>query len=194
MKAPSFSAPKCLGCNLVFRPGPANRATQRFCSEAPCRKASKSASDAAWRRKNPDYHRGSVQVERVRRWRAQTPGYWRSKRRPTPGLALQDFAQDQPVAAHATAPESAIPPSEFPLKPPLQMPEVVPPGSCSGDALQDFAYTQNPLLLGLISFVFGDALQESFVPLTQKLVERGRRELAQFRLDPGRQFATATSN
>jgi len=35
-----------------------------------------------------------------------------------------------------------------------------------------------PLLVGLVSLVAGDALQENFAGLTREIVERGRRVLA----------------
>ena len=63
---------KCLNCGRLFRPDPRNVHRQKYCSEPPCRKASKAASQARWLAKpqNRDYFRGPAHTERVRAWRA----------------------------------------------------------------------------------------------------------------------------
>jgi hypothetical protein len=66
-------------------------------------------------------------------------------------------------------------PSDFSQK----EPEDLAPSSASGAALQDFALIQDPLFVGLISMLVGAPLQESLAPLTRRLVEQGRRVLAQ---------------
>ena len=85
---------KCLNCGELFRPNPRNVHHQRYCSEPPCRKASKAASQARWLAKpqNRDYYRGPAHTERVRAWRAANPGYWRRRRR-----ALQDRSSTQVI-------------------------------------------------------------------------------------------------
>lgn len=159
-------------CKRLFLPAPNNRATQRFCALPGCRKASKARSNRSWRDRNPGYDRGPEHVGRVRRWRAAHPGYSRGRKRKRPDAALQDFAPiqvapDQPLEADAPPAASGF------------APETPPDGSrnAPGDemALQDFVHTQDPLLLGLIETIAGGALQESFVPFTRQLVERGRR-------------------
>jgi hypothetical protein len=50
--------------------------------------------------------------------------------------------------------------------------------SRNGVALQDLANTQELLVVGLISVVIGEALQDRFVDFHRELVERGRRILA----------------
>lgn len=61
--------------------------------------------------------------------------------------------------------------------------------------LQDFAYPQDPLLVGLIVTLLGGALQESLGPLTRHLVELGRRELeTQRRGVPGSEPAVPTTH
>jgi hypothetical protein len=109
MSAPS--SPKCLHCRAGFVPSPTHRTTQHYCAKPECRKASKAAAQARWRQQphNCAYFRGPEHVERVRRWRARHPGYWRKKPPalpPAPALALQDLACPQALPAEAltTAP------------------------------------------------------------------------------------------
>ena len=176
---------KCHCCSILFLPSPNNRGTQRFCSAAVCRKASKARSDAAWRRKNPDHHRGPEQVERVRQWRAKNPGYSRRGKRKKVAVALQDFAPTQGVENQVVAREEPTSASDFAQKEPAAKSCNAPGAAVGGGALQDFAYMQNPLVVGLIATICGEALQESFVPFAQKLLERGRRELAQIQMELG---------
>jgi hypothetical protein len=98
---------KCLHCRAFFVPCPNHRATQQYCAQPECRKASKAAAQARWHQQaqNRAYFRGPEHVERVRRWRARHPGYWRKKApaRPPPAApALQDFASHQAPPARAT--------------------------------------------------------------------------------------------
>jgi hypothetical protein len=52
----------------MFLPDPRTRHHQQFCSELPCQKASKVASQQRWQVKaeNRNYWQGPEQVERVR--------------------------------------------------------------------------------------------------------------------------------
>ena len=86
---------KCLCCKLFFDPDHRNRERQRYCSQAECRRASKTASQGAWlaQSDNHDYFRGPVHVARVQAWRAAHPGYGRSKRRRVAPLQDGLFAQ-----------------------------------------------------------------------------------------------------
>lgn len=100
-----MSAPpsgKCLHCRAAFVPCPTHRTTQHYCAKPECRKASKAAAQARWRQQphNQAYFRGPEHVERVRRWRARHPGYWRKQapaRPPPPALALQEDLADLQV-------------------------------------------------------------------------------------------------
>jgi hypothetical protein len=170
-----MSAPpsgKCLHCKAAFVPCPNHRTTQHYCAKPDCRKASKAAAQARWRQQpqNRAYFRGPEHVERVRRWRARHPGYWRKQapaRPPAPALALQDFARPQAQPAEPVTTVPAGPP-EGPR----------PAESPRADALQDFASLQVPLLVGVVSLLLGDALQDRFAELTRQLVDRGKRVLA----------------
>ena len=70
-----------------------NRDRQRYCSAAPCRLASKTASQAAWlcKPQNTDYFRSPVHVQRVQVWRMEHIGYSAGKPARAPGSKpLQD--------------------------------------------------------------------------------------------------------
>lgn len=121
---------KCLNCNGKHRCDPRNRGRQSYCSKPECRKASKAASQRRWlaRPENENYFRGADACERVRRWRAAHPGYWRNKK-PAGEVALQEACKPQPVETEQlTAPAPAF-------------------------ALQEALFTQPALLVGLISVV-----------------------------------------
>jgi hypothetical protein len=74
-----------------------NATCQRYCSKPACRKQSKADSQRRWLQKpeNRDYFRGAEHVERVKRWRAAHPGYWRRSNRRQ--VALQDSLIAQPT-------------------------------------------------------------------------------------------------
>ena len=58
----------CKHCKAFFDPAPRNIGRQHYCSQPPCRQASKAASQRRWLRKpqNRDYFSGPAHVERVR--------------------------------------------------------------------------------------------------------------------------------
>ena len=123
---------KCLNCRRLFRPDPRNVRHQRYCSEPPCRKASKAASQARWLAKpqNRDYFRGPEHVLRVQAWRAANPDRARGRR------ALQDRSSTQ-----VTDPAGKT-------------------GFLRGRALQEDCRAQGLVLTGLIATLTGSALQE----------------------------------
>jgi hypothetical protein len=168
----SPSSCKCLHCREFFVPCPNNRRTQRYCSKAECRKASKAVAQAKWLNKpqNRCYFRGPENVERVRRWREHHPGYWRKKRSP-PADALQDLApielsQIEPVTLN----EGGLIAGDFTVD--------EAPRPARADALQDLASVQVPLLVGVVSLLVGDALQDRFALFARELIDRGKRVLA----------------
>lgn len=142
---------KCLHCGVFFRPDARNRGGQRYCHREPCKRASKAASQRAWRQKpgNADYFKGSAHVARVQAWRQAHPGYWkRSERKRSP--ALQD-----PLIGQVVAPQEQT-------------------SSDGTSALQEDWRGQDPLLLGLICHFTGIALQEDIAAMTRVLHSRGR--------------------
>jgi hypothetical protein len=173
----------------LFLPSRCNRGRQRFCAKDDCRKASKRASQRKWSQhpQNQDYFRGPAHVGRVRQWRAENPGYARRKKTEAP---LQDFAPPQVATVESLTTTRTGLPSDFAQK----EPEDFARGGAVAVPLQDFALTQDPLFVGLISVLAGAPLQESLVPFTHRLVEQGRRVLAQNPNVLGRAHATAAFN
>ena len=87
---------KCRHCGQLYDPDARNRGHQRYCSQQPCRKASKAESQRRWLRKkdNRDYFGGDENTRRVQQWRKAHPGYWKrdgGKQRST----LQDLCVAQ---------------------------------------------------------------------------------------------------
>ena len=171
MSPPLSSPRKCSCCKELFLPSPCKRATQRFCAKPECRKASKAHSQRKWTGKNPDYFKGAEHVERVRRWRARNPGRSRGGKRQKRSSALQDSVPTQTASQEPLAKAAQSAPSDLFQREPA-------PGSCNGALLQDLASQQVALLVGVVSLISGDALQENFATLARELVERGRRVLA----------------
>src|SRR5258705_5572274 len=156
----SPSSCKCLRCREFFLPSPNNRRTQRYCSKAECRKASRAAAQAKWLNKaqNRCYFRGPENVERVRQWRECHPGYWRKKR-----PALQDALQD--LAPTQVTEEELV--------------RVHEGGGCGrlkharyldGDLLQDLARVHVPLPAGRDELLNRHTAQDQFVGVFRGIV------------------------
>jgi len=140
---------KCPHCQQLFTPDARNATRQRYCSKPACRKQSKLDSQLRWLQKpeNRDYFRGAEHVERVKRWRAAQPGYWRrSKRSP---VALQDALIAQ-VAVNAVN----IHPTEK-------------------GALQDLLILQPAVMVGLIAQLTGCALQDDIARAARRMQQLG---------------------
>ena len=142
---------KCRHCGQLFQPDPRNRYHQRYCSTEACRRVSKAASQRRWlhKAKNRDYFRGPENVERVRRWRAAHPGYWRR------GRSLSDRALQEDSLAQGI---DQIKKSDL----------LVPP------ALQDLWASQSLVLLGLIANLTGSSLQDEIAGTGRRLQQLGR--------------------
>lgn len=141
---------KCLHCREQHLCEPRNRGRQRYCAKPECRKASKVASQRRWMAKaeNQNYFLGADNVERVRRWRAAHPGYWRKKKPPQQD-ALQETCVEQVLVAEQDAVESPSP------------------------ALQDVFLVQPALIVGLISVLTGHALQDDIAASARIFHSRG---------------------
>ena len=142
---------KCRHCGDIFQPDARNRARQRYCAKAPCRKARKAGSQRRWLKQaeNADYFRGADNAARVRAWQAAHPGYWKKRRRKG-GVVLQDrsnpqLALDQPGMGQDEAP-----------------------------VLQDVFASQSPVVIGLIAHLAGSVLQDDIAQMTRQLHSRGR--------------------
>ena len=140
---------KCCHCQQLFLPDARNITRQRYCTKPACRKASKADSQRRWLQKpaNCDYFRGPEHVQRVQRWRAAHPGYWkRAKGRP---VALQDALIEQ-VAVNKQHSE------------------------ISGKvALQDLLIVQPAVMIGLIAQLTGSTLQDDIALATRRMQQLG---------------------
>ena len=156
----------CVHCDQGFTPDPRNVRHQRYCAAAPCKAASKRASQAKWLAKpeNHDYHRGPQAVARVQAWRQAHPGY---SRRPTDTLAVTPIQETLPfdhVPAAAALAEvlasdqiSCNAPAPAPMAP-----------------LQDLLNAQPIVLVGLIAHLWGSALQEDIASALTRLIQLGQ--------------------
>ena len=139
----------CCHCQQLFTPDARNAIRQRYCSKPACRKQSKADSQRRWLQKpeNRDYFRGAEHVQRVQRWRAAHPGYWRrAKRSP---VALQD-----PLIAQPTVNAVNIHPAEK-------------------SALQDVLILQPAVMVGLIAQLTGCALQDDIARAARRMQQLG---------------------
>jgi hypothetical protein len=136
---------KCLHCNVPFVPDPRNQGRQRFCAAPECRRVSKQQSQARWRSQpaNADYFKGPSHVERVRRWRAAHPGYWKRPKK-DPSQKSSSRKIPQPVDSQPTEPVPAADALQDSCRAPLQ------------DSWDPYP----PVLVGLIALQMGGALQE----------------------------------
>ncbi|WP_368623894.1 hypothetical protein [Paraburkholderia sp. BR13444] len=145
---------RCRHCGAWFRPEPRNARHQRYCSEPACRQASKAASQRQWLAKpeNQDYFHGAEHVARVRRWRAEHPGYWRRtpQKSEKSADALQEDCPEQTLATQGSAADS------------------------EGDALQEVLSAQPAVLIGLIAHLTDSPLQEDIVRSTRRLLQLGQ--------------------
>ena len=140
---------KCLNCSELFPPDHRNAQRQKYCSKKECRKASKANSQRKWLRRpeNRNYFRGPENVQRVRGWRKDTPGYWRksSVRRNT----LQDRLTEKCTEKQTVT------------------------GPLKIHALQDSLSAQHTVLIGLIAHLTGNALQDDIAITTRRLQQLG---------------------
>jgi hypothetical protein len=145
---------KCLHCGELFHPDARNAHHQRYCGEPACRRASKAASQRRWLSKpaNRDYFHGAANVDRVRAWRSEHPGYGRRARRrePQETSALQDVCVGQPIEC---AEESC---------------------GLTATALQDVFSAQPIVLIGLIANLTGSSLQEDIACSARRFQQLGQ--------------------
>ncbi|MBT6338969.1 MAG: hypothetical protein HOJ48_06690 [Desulfobacula sp.] len=144
---------KCRHCRWLFEPDHRNWKKQNYCRKTPCKKASKKASQKKWLSKpeNEDYFRSSDNVERVQKWREDTPEYWkRSKRSITLQelLTLQDTENKENIDQNDAQPQK--------------------------HALQDFLMAQSPVIIALIYNLTGSALQEDIANTLLRMQQFGQ--------------------
>jgi hypothetical protein len=149
MKGPARR--KCLCCKDFYRPDQRNLRHQRYCSKAACRKESKAQSQFRWlqRPENQNYFRGPENSRRVKEWRKRNPGYWR-KKKTLVQVPLQEVCHEQ------------VAPNE----------EVI--SEKTSDALQEVFLMQPAVVVGLISMMTGNSLQEDIVATARVLIRKGQ--------------------
>lgn len=136
---------KCLHCNEVGLCDYRNRGRQKYCSKPDCRRVSKDASQQQWLKspENKNYFRGAENTKRVQVWRKAHPGYWR-KKKPAP-VPLQETCSK----------------------------EVVDSEKDMQNALQETCFLQPALIVGLISIMTGNALQDDIATSARFFINRG---------------------
>jgi len=142
---------KCLCCQEFYRPDHRNLRHQRYCSEPACRKESKAQSQRRWlqRPENENYFRGPDNSRRIKQWRKRNPGYWR-KKKSSAHTPLQEVCQEQLAANEELKSEK------------------------KSDALQEVFLMQPAVVVGLISMMTGNSLQEDIAETARVLVRKGR--------------------
>ena len=149
MKGPARR--KCLCCKEFYRPDPRNLRHQRYCSKPTCRKESKAHSQRRWQQRpeNQNYFRGPENSRRVKEWRKRNPGYWR-KSETLGQVPLQEDCQEQVTPNEGVSSEK------------------------TSGALQEVLLMQPAVVVGLISMMTGNSLQEDIVATARVLIRKGQ--------------------
>lgn len=151
---------KCKHCNKFFKPERRNAHHQYYCGKRGCRAASKAASQRKWAAKNPDYHRGAAQVQRVREWRRKHPRY-RHGGSGSPSRCTGDVLQDLLILQGFDSEQVKL--FRMCLEREISQP------------LQDLLLVQHAVICGLAVTITGDALQEFIVETLHACYEIGKR-------------------
>src|SRR5215469_16295020 len=149
MKGPARG--KCLCCKEFYRPDRRNLRHQRYCSKPACGKESKAQSQRRWQQRpeNQNYFRGPENSRRVKEWRKRHPGYWRKKKTPVQ-VPLQEVCQEQVAPNEEVSSER------------------------TSDALQEVLLKQPAVVVGLISMMTGNSLQEDIAATARVLIRKGQ--------------------
>lgn len=143
---------KCRCCSKFFIPDPRTQDRQRYCSNPPCRKTSKTTSQRRWLSKNGngDHFRGAEEVRRVQLWRKDHPGYWKKNKPSSQDTQALESQSSNPDQSSRNVRRAW-------------------PGT-----LQDDCLTQHPAFIGLISMVTGSTLQDDIDRTSRQLLAMGR--------------------
>jgi hypothetical protein len=156
---------KCLHCRRLFVPDCRHRKDQRYCSRPACKRTSRAASRKGWLAKpeQKDWWHGEWNVDRVRQWRGEHPGYWRRWKRKKV-VALQDTMKSAQVSG-------------------LEKDRWDETGRCATRYVPEFLKAQSPVVVGLIAQMYGEkgdvALQDTIAAVTVRLFEKGRAVIGQ---------------
>ena len=152
---------KCPSCNVTFDADTRNAHHQKYCPEPACQKASKKVSQARWLAKpeNADYHRGSLAVARVARWKKANPELVAGQRvRRVAGV--QDICESQVLESNSELVILADP-AKISAEP-------------DSSGVQDFITVQPAVFIGLIAHFFNVSVQEDISSVTRRLQELGQ--------------------
>ena len=147
---------KCRCCKESFIPDYRSVKRQRYCNKPEFRKASKARCQRRWVIKNPNYFKGSDNVDRMLEWRRIHPGRQRRKGSDT---VLQDICDRIDHVKQEVIPLLPLLPTESPALPPV---------------LQDFCIEQHPVFIGLIAHLTGYVLQDDIAVVTRRLEQLGQ--------------------
>lgn len=155
----------CLHCSDVFEPDVRHRHDQRYCRKPACQMARRAVNNRRWREQpeHKDWWRGEWNVQRVREWRAEHPGYWKRWKRKK-AVALQIAINPTQTAEVKDDP----PPAE---------------ADCATNRVPELLKTQSPVVVGLIAQMYGCgsgiALQSAIAEVATRLFEKGRAVIGQ---------------
>ena len=146
---------KCHNCKQLFAPSPSARYHQNHCSLGECQRARKAVNNRQFRKANPDYHKGTYHVDRVRKWRQDNPGYWRNEARNggsgrKAGSALQAELKSEPIEDTLVALQQEL------------------------TTLQAVSDRQDTLFQGLAVQLTGCALQAELQPILNAWYDKGK--------------------
>jgi len=132
----------------MFLPDRYNHYHQDYCNNPDCRKASRKASKARYRKKrflSLDFRK--KESDRVKRWQAKHPVYWKKREKKSKkvldGAFLRDIAQVEKLNEEVSV-------------------------------LRDIAICQHTMLEGVISVLTGDVLREDIGAQRNRLYDRGK--------------------
>jgi hypothetical protein len=142
---------KCLCCKEFYRPDQRNLRHQCYCSKPACRKESKAQSQRRWQQRpeNQNYFRGPENSRRVKEWRKRNPGYWRKKKSPIQ-VPLQEDCPEQVAPNEGVSSER------------------------TSVTLQEVLLMQPAVVVGLISMMTGNSLQEDIAATARVLIRKGQ--------------------
>lgn len=141
---------RCRHCRRRFVPDYRNAYHQRFCAKPECQRTSKWTSQRRWLRKpqNRNYFREPDNIVRVRDWRREHPGYWRTHQHRCAGAPAME-------PARTPAPEATSTP--------------LPTGT-----LQDVCRSKLPIFTGILSRLSGCTLQEDIANCARQMVSEAQ--------------------
>jgi len=143
----------CSICHNNFIVNKFSSSRQLVCQRKECRKIAKKQRQADWLARNPDYFKGSENVERVRQWRLK-------KAEKVANLKIKLETQKSSESKSSQKAKSC---SKLNLE---------------NEVLQDLAFaSQSPILIGFMSFTTGSVLQDEVLNLCAECFIRGQQLL-----------------